>query len=112
MACEAPFFSREHVLQFPGYHWLDGNAPPPKEFLAEENVNFNKREKHVREGVVREDDNTVQVGNLPPPPKLAPHPDLLQHNALTFDPSPVPDDPDEYSVAAPNNQAELMRWHY
>jgi hypothetical protein len=112
MACEAPFFLREHVLQFLGRRWLNGNAPPPEEFVAKENVNFNKREKHVCEGVVREDDNTVQAGNLPPPPKLAPHPDLLQHNALTFDPSPVLNKPDEYSVAAPEDQAELMRWHY
>jgi hypothetical protein len=59
MACEAPFFWREHVLQFPGRRWLDGNAPSPKEFIAEANVNFNKREKHVCEGVVREDDDTV-----------------------------------------------------
>ena len=75
-------------------------------------MNFNKREKHVCEGVVREDNDTVRAGNLPPPPKLAPHPDLLQRNALTFDPSPVLNKPDEYSVAAPEDQAELMRWHY
>jgi hypothetical protein len=112
MACEASFFSREHVFQFPGHRWLDGNAPPPKEFVAEENVNFNKREKHLREGVVREDDDTVQAGNLPPSPELAPHPDFLQRNALTFDPSPVLDELDEYSIAAPDDQAELMRWHY
>jgi hypothetical protein len=108
MACEAPFFSREHVLQFPGCHWLDGNAPPPQEFVAKENVNFNKREKYVHEGVVWEDDDTVRAGNLPPPPELAPHPDLLQCNALTFDPSPILDEPDEYFVAAPDNQAKLM----
>jgi hypothetical protein len=108
MACEAPFFAREHVLQFPGRCWLDGNAPPPKEFIAKENVNFNKREKHIREGVVREDDDTVRAGNIPPPPKLAPHPDLLQRNAVTFNPSPVLNEPNEYSVVAPDDQAELM----
>jgi hypothetical protein len=108
MACEAPFFSMGHVLQLPGRCWLDGNAPPPDEFIAKENVNFNKREKHVCEGVVQEDNDTVRAVNLPPPPELAPHPDLLQHNALTFDPSPVLDKPNEYSVAAPEDQAKLM----
>ncbi len=42
MACEAPFFSRERVLQLPGRRWLNGIAPPPDEFVAKENVNFEK----------------------------------------------------------------------
>ncbi len=50
--------------------------------------------------------------NLPPPPELAPHPDILRRNALTYDPLPVLDEDDEYSVSAPDDQAELMRWHY
>jgi hypothetical protein len=40
MACKAPFFSHERVLQLPGHRWLDGIAPPLEEFVAGENVNF------------------------------------------------------------------------
>jgi hypothetical protein len=36
IACKAPFFRREHVLQLPGHHWLAGIAPPPEEFVAKE----------------------------------------------------------------------------
>ncbi len=36
MACEAPFFSREHMLHRPGRRWLDSKSPPPEEFVAEE----------------------------------------------------------------------------
>jgi hypothetical protein len=112
MACEVPFFSCKHVLQIPCRRRLDGNAPPPEEFMAEENVNFKKTDTTANEGAVWEDDDTVLTGNLPPPPELAPHPDLLRCNALTFDPSPVLDKAKEYFVVALDNQAKLMRWHY
>jgi hypothetical protein len=50
-ALKAPFFRREHVLQLPGRHWLDCDAPPPpEEFVAEENINFKKTTGN--EGVV------------------------------------------------------------
>jgi hypothetical protein len=42
IACEAPFFRREHILQLPGRCWLAGIAPPPEEFVAKENLNYNK----------------------------------------------------------------------
>jgi hypothetical protein len=112
MACKAPFFSHEHVLQLPGCRRLDSNAPPPEKFVAEENVNFNKWDTMANEGAVWADDDTVPTGNLPPPPKLAPPPDLLCRDALTFDPSPILDKANEYPVAAPDDQAKLMRWHY
>jgi hypothetical protein len=112
MVCKAPLFSREHVLQLPGCHWLDGVAPAPEEFVTKENVNFNKGDKQASEGVVHTDDDTVPAANLPPPPELTPHPDLLRPVTLIFDPSSVLKDDDEYSVAAPDDQAEHMRWHY
>ncbi len=66
----------------------------------------------MSEGDVCKDDKTLlMMSNLPPPPKLAAHPDITRRNALTFDPSP-PLKEEEYSVAAPNDQAELMCWHY
>jgi hypothetical protein len=112
MLCKVPFFSREHVLQCPCRSWLDGDTPPPEEFVAEENVNFKKGDTMANEGAVGADNHTVPAGNLPPPPELAPHPDLLHCNALTFDLSPILDEDKAYSVAAPDNQAELMLRHY
>jgi hypothetical protein len=95
-----------------GRHWLDGIAPLPEEFVAKENINFEKRDKQASEGVAHTDDNTVPMSNLPPPPKLTPHQDLLCRDALTFDPLSVLEETDEYLVAAPDDQAELMQWHY
>ena len=36
----------------------------------------------------------------------------LRRSALTFDPSPPLEEAEEYSLSAPDNAAELMRWHY
>ncbi len=112
IACKAPFFRREHVLQLPVRHWLAGIAPPPEEFVAKENLNYDKSEKRASEGVVLADDEMVPTANLPPPPELAPHPEILRRDALTYDPSPVLNENNEYSVSAPDDQAELMHWHY
>ncbi len=112
IACKAPFFRREHVLQLSGRCWLAGIAPLPVEFFAKENLNCDKSEKRASEGVVLADNKTVPMANLPPPSELAPHPDILCCNALTYDPSPVLDEDNKYSVSAPDDQAELMRWHY
>jgi hypothetical protein len=108
---EAPFFTCKHVFQVLGSCWLDGVPPPPKEFVAEENINYHNNTM-VSEGDVCKDDETLLTRNLPPPPKLAAHPDITCCNALTFNPSPPLKEEDEYSVTAPNDQAKLMRWHY
>ncbi len=51
------------------------------------------------EGDVHEDDKTLLGSNLPPPSKLAAHPNVTRPDALTFDPSPPLEEEDEYSVA-------------
>jgi hypothetical protein len=112
MACKAPFFSRKRVLQLMGRHWLDGIAPPLEKLVTKENVNFENQGKQASEGVAHAEDDTVSTSNLPPPPKLAPQPDLLRWDALTFDPSPVLKETNKYSVDTPDDQAELMRWHF
>jgi hypothetical protein len=66
----------------------------------------------VREGDVCKDDKTLLASNLPPPSKPAAHPDVTRYNTLTFNPSPPLKEEDEYSVAASDDEAELMRWHY
>ncbi len=79
--------------------------------MAEKNVNY--APSSVREGAVPESDGTVRTNNrtrdLPTAPE---HPGVLRHSALTFDPSPPLEEHKEYSLLAPNDEAELMRWHY
>jgi hypothetical protein len=112
MACEAPFFSCERVLQLLRRRWLDGIAPLPEEFVAKKNAKFEKPDKQASEGVAHMDNNTVPMSNLPPPPKLTHHLDLLCWDALMFNPLPVFKETNEYSVVPPDDQAELMQWHY
>jgi hypothetical protein len=103
-ALEAPFFALEHVLQVPHHHWLNGAPPPPEEFVAKENINYHK-DTPVSEGDVCKDDKTLLTSNLPPPPELAAHPNITLCNAFMFNPSPLLEEVDKYSVAAPNDQA-------
>ncbi len=81
------FFACDHVLQVPSRCWLNGVPPPPKEFIPKENINYHK-DTMVSEGDVCKDDKSVLASNLPPPPKVAAHPDVTRCNALMFDPSP------------------------
>jgi hypothetical protein len=83
----------------------------PEEFVAEENLNFEK-EISVDEGV-ESDDETVKKSNLPIPPDDEPPSEAIQRGPLTFDPSPPQEEKGEdVHLATANNQAELMRWHY
>jgi hypothetical protein len=77
--------------------------------VVEEKVNF-KRPMSV--GDVSADDDTVPASNLPPPQEEAEHPGTLQQAALTFNPSPPLEEAIEYSIEAPDNQAELMHWNF
>jgi hypothetical protein len=45
-------------------------------------------------------------------PVDAPHPNVLHHSALIFDPSSSLEEEDEYSLSVPDKEANLMRWHY
>jgi hypothetical protein len=106
-ALEASFFSREHVLQLPGCSWLDRGSPPdPAEFVAEENFGFSsmllsegdEANKRSRSPLA-----TVQDGS-----SLS----AVVRNDLRYNPSPPLTKEDMYCVATPDDQAELMRWHY
>ncbi len=105
-ALEAPFFSREHVLQQPGHRWLNRGSPlDPAEFVAEENIN-------LRPVSTSEGDTTSKNSPSPPTPLDNSHPASVHCDSLRFDPSPPLTKDDEYCVSAPEDQAELMRWHY
>jgi hypothetical protein len=62
---------------------------------------------------VDEDDDTVCTSNLPPPPvEEDPSDESIRQGPLTFDPNPPQAKEEGSPLAAANNQAELMRWHY
>jgi hypothetical protein len=110
-ALEAPYYHKETVLQYPTRHLMDDKpAFAPEEFVAEENLNFDK-EVSVDEGV-ESDDKTVKTSNLPAPHEEEIPSEAILHGALTFDPSPPPEEGEDVHLAATNNQAELMQWHY
>ncbi len=110
-AMEASFFQREKVLQFPGRRDLMDDIDPA-EFVAEENLNYRKSKTSETEGV-NEDDETIKTSNIPSPAAAEEPPsDALRSGPLTFDPHPQEKDDEHTTLAASDDQAELMRWFY
>jgi hypothetical protein len=54
----------------------------------------------------------VKTPNLPSPPHQEEPSKVIQQGPLTFDPSPPTEEAKDIQLAAVNNQAKLMRWHY
>jgi hypothetical protein len=110
-AMEASFFQREKVLQCPGCQDLMDDIDPA-EFVAEENLNYKEKETSEDEGV-NEDNKTIKTSNVPPPtaPEEPPS-EALRHGPLTFDPHPQEKEDEQTTLAALDQQADLMRWHY
>ena len=88
----------------------DEPALTPEEFVAEENLNFEK-EVSVAEGV-ESDNDTVKTSNLLAPPDDELSSQAIRRGPLTFDPSPPTEEGGDIHLAASDNQAKLMRWHY
>jgi hypothetical protein len=112
-ACEASFFRREHVLQLPGLR----EQPDPDEFIADENIHLRANDDATK--VREDDDKTIRTsnvtGDLPPPipdEPYEPSDRSERRGTLTFDPSPPLEADEEVPLAAADDQAELMRWHY
>jgi hypothetical protein len=106
MALEAPFFQREHVIQVPGSCNLVGPPLSEKEFVAEENINYPLSPAHEGENSKEKKSGTQAAEGD------SPSAHLLRRSALTFDPSPPLKEAKEYSLLAPEDKVELMRWHY
>ena len=105
-ALEATFFSREHVLQQPGRRWLDRGSPPdPAKCVVEENIN-------LRLVWTSEGDTMSKNSPSSPTPLDGSHPASIHCDSLRFDPLPPLTKDGEYCVSAPDDQAELIRWHY
>jgi hypothetical protein len=114
-ALEAPFIQRETVIQIPGRRLLREEAEiTPEEFIAKEDLHRRAtKKKSLEVDEVDEDNGTVCTSNLPPPPEDPEEPDVfIQKGPLTFDPSPPLAEDEDAPLAAANNQAELMWWHY
>jgi hypothetical protein len=109
-AMEVPFFQRERVLQFAGYgHTRNKPKLVPEEFVAEENVNYQK-DVSASEGA-NVDDRTVEMANLPLPQQEEPS-KVTRRGPLTFDPSPPTEEAKDVQLSAADKQAKLMQWHY
>jgi hypothetical protein len=108
-AMEAPFFQWERVLQFPGRgHTIDEPELVPEEFVAEENLNYQK-DVSFSEGA-NANNRTVKTANLPLLQQEEPS-KVTRHRLLTFDPSPPTKEAEDVQLSAANKQAKLMQWH-
>ena len=106
-ALNATFFHHEHVLQFPGHRRHDNFDE--REFIAEENVKY-KKDKLTPTN--KEASNTANK-NSPAENGAEGEPDnSTRMCALTFDPTPPPKVDEEFYLAAADNQAKIMQWHY
>ncbi len=112
-ACNAPFFQRETVLQVPGCMLLRENAKiTPEEFVAEEDFHRGNR-KRLIDDKVNKDDETICKSNVPDPPDKTAAPDKsICRGPLIFDPLPPIAADEDVPLAAADDQAELMQWHY
>ena len=86
----------------------------PNEFIADKNIHLREFDDATK---VREDgDKTIRTSNVtgdsPPQTSYEPSEQSERRGTLTFDPSPPLAEDKETPLAAADDQAELMRWHY
>jgi hypothetical protein len=106
-AAEAQYHQREHVLQMPGRLHLD------KEFTAEENVHTDILKKPLTDSEgATSDDLTVQASNLSSEKGGKEEKQTTRMGPLTFDVNPELEEDEHVYLAAVDDQAELMCWHY
>jgi hypothetical protein len=106
-AAEAQYHQQEHILQMPGQLHRD------KEFTAKENVHANilKKPPLVSEGAMS-NNVTVQISNLFSEKGDKEEKQLTMMGPLTFDINPKLEEDKHVYLAAIEDQAKLMRWHY
>jgi hypothetical protein len=106
-ATEAQYHQREHVLQMSSRLHLD------KDFTAKENVHADIPKKPITdsEGATR-DNLTVQANNLSSGKGDKEEKETTRMRPLTFDVNPKLEEDKHVYLAAVDDQAKLMRWHY
>jgi hypothetical protein len=106
-AVEAQYHQLEHVLQMPGRLHLD------EDFTAEENVHAGIPKKPITDSEgATSNDLTVQANNLLSGKGDKEEKETTRMGPLTFDVNPELEEDKHVYLAAVNDQAELMRWHY
>ncbi len=107
-AAEVQYHRREHVLQMPGRLHLN------KEFTAEENIHTNILKKPPLASSEGDTSNnvTVQASNLSSEKKNEEEKQTTRMGPFTFNVNPRLEENKHIHLAAVNNQAKLMRWHY
>jgi hypothetical protein len=106
-AAEAQYHQWEHLLQMPDQLHLN------KEFTAEENVHTGILKKPLTASEGATSNNlTVQASNLSSVKGDKEEKQTMRMGSLTFDINPKLEEDKHVYLAAVDNQAELMRWHY
>jgi hypothetical protein len=106
-ATEAQYHQQEHVLQMPGQLHLQ------EELTAKENVHANIPKKPITDSEgATSNDLTVQASNLLSGKGDKEEKETTRMGLLTFDIDPKLEDNKHVYLAAVDDQAELMRWHY
>ncbi len=106
-AMEAQYHQQEHVLQMPGQIHLD------KEFTAKGNVHANIPNKPITDSEGATSNKlTVKASNLSSAKGDKEEKETTRMGLLTFDINPELEEDKHVYLAAVNNQAKLMRWHY
>jgi hypothetical protein len=84
-----------------------------KEFTAKENVHADIPKKPITDSEgARSDDLTMQASNLLSGKGDKEEKETTRLEPLTFDVNPELEEDEHIYLAAVNNQAKLMRWHY
>jgi hypothetical protein len=106
-AAEAQYHQREHVLQMPGQLHLH------EDFTAEENVHVNIPKKPITDSEGATSNNlTMQASNLSSGKADKEEKETTRMGPLTFDVNSKFEDNKHVYLAAVDNQAKLMSWHY
>jgi hypothetical protein len=106
-AAEAQYHHREHILKMPIRLHLN------KEFTAKENIHADilKKSPSVSEGATS-NDATVQASNLLSEKDDKEEKQTTRMGPLTFDINPELKEDKHIYLAAIDDQAKLMHWHY
>ncbi len=106
-AAEAQYHQQEHVLQMPGQLHLDD------EFTAKENVHTGILKKPLTASEGATSNNlTLEASNLSSDKKDTEEKQTTRMGPLIFDVNPKLKEDEHVYLAAVNDQAKLMRWHY
>ena len=106
-AAEVQYHQQVHNLQMPGRLHLDND------FTAKENVHANIPKKPITDSEGATSDNlTVQANNLLSGKGDKEEKETARMGPLTFEVNPELEEDKHVYLAAVDNQAKLMCWHY